>query len=117
MRPKTCREFTCSWLQGYGDEKDRPNESGILVYEQNINNGHWIIFIETEEGAIFKSKSIVEDIINKRNTAGIVVKYGSKDFIGDLTIVKNKDLERAKTMVGVNVGWITDDIGIYELIK
>jgi len=117
IRPKTCRDFNCSWLQGYGDEKDRPNKNGILVYEQNINNGHWVIFLETKKDAIFNSKSIVEDILNKRNTAGIVVKYGSKDFIGDLTVVKNKDLERAKTMVGEKVGMINEDIGVYKLIR
>jgi hypothetical protein len=117
MRPKTCRSFDCSWLQGYGSTDDRPNKNGLLVYEQDINNGHWIIFLETKENAILNSKSIVEDIMNKKNTAGIVVEYGSEDFIGDLTVVKNKDLERAKTMVGEKVGMINEDIGVYKLIR
>ena len=114
-RPKVCRDFDCSWIYGFGEEKDRPDKSGLLVYEQNINNGHWIIFLETEKGALFNSKSMVLDIINKRNTAGIVVKYGSDDFVGDWTVVKNKDLDRAKSMVGENIGWISDNVGVYEL--
>jgi len=30
-RPKTCGNYTCAWLQGYGDEDDRPDKSLILV--------------------------------------------------------------------------------------
>jgi len=30
-RPKTCSNYTCAWLQGYGADDDRPDKSLILV--------------------------------------------------------------------------------------
>lgn len=120
-RPKVCRTFNCSWLYGYGNDNDRPNESNMLVYmADNINNGNWIFGIELAKNALLTSgKEIMIDIINKNNTAGIILTYQSKRLTGDLTIVKNSLLSRASAMVGTLQGWLDNEesIGIYTLVN
>lgn len=31
-RPKSCRDFSCFWLDGAGNEDDRPDRNGVIVY-------------------------------------------------------------------------------------
>jgi hypothetical protein len=39
-RPPSCAGYKCSWLQGHGDEEDRPDKCGILMdTTNNIENG------------------------------------------------------------------------------
>jgi hypothetical protein len=35
FRPEVCKKYECSWLQGYGDEEDRPDKSGLLIDTMN----------------------------------------------------------------------------------
>jgi len=30
-RPDVCKGYRCSWLDGYGDDEDRPDRSGVLI--------------------------------------------------------------------------------------
>lgn len=30
-RPTVCKGYSCLWVQGHGDEEDRPDKSGILI--------------------------------------------------------------------------------------
>lgn len=30
-KPDVCRDYRCSWLEGYGDIEDRPDKSGLLI--------------------------------------------------------------------------------------
>jgi len=34
-RPKTCRDYTCLWLAGYGRKSDRPDKSLMLIDNPN----------------------------------------------------------------------------------
>lgn len=31
VRPKVCAGYKCEWLQGHGDDSDRPDRCGVLV--------------------------------------------------------------------------------------
>jgi hypothetical protein len=30
-RPPVCRDYSCVWLAGYGEEEDRPDRCGVLI--------------------------------------------------------------------------------------
>lgn len=34
-RPRTCRDYTCLWLAGYGRQNDRPDKSLMLIDNPN----------------------------------------------------------------------------------
>jgi hypothetical protein len=33
-RPQTCRQFYCAWIQGEGNEEDRPDKLGVFFWRQ-----------------------------------------------------------------------------------
>ena len=59
-RPIDCRNFECTWINGYGAEEDNPNICGVLIMKRRSNlmhEGKRLLYIASEvwEGA-FKSK-------------------------------------------------------------
>lgn len=50
-RPKTCKDFMCSWKSGYLPEDLRPDRSGVLVYPRLTNGMFWLIARDIVPGA------------------------------------------------------------------
>ena len=49
-RPENpCRSFSCAWLQGHMEEKDRPDRSGGIVW-QTIRDGERITLVSEVGG-------------------------------------------------------------------
>lgn len=63
-RPKGCGHFRCGWLQGYGDELDRPDRCGVVL---SINkDGKIIQAIEVTRGAadVGRGAALVRRIVS-----------------------------------------------------
>lgn len=52
-RPKSCRVYACSWLQGVGRDEDRPDKINIVGEYSNADPlGPTLTIFEVEEGAL-----------------------------------------------------------------
>lgn len=70
-----CRSFRCLWLQGWGEQQERPDRSGLLYYDapENANAEHFqrygkpLTAVETREGAYrsLLGSLLVEDLIRE----------------------------------------------------
>lgn len=118
-RPSECNSFVCSWLGGMGQPKDRPDLSGVMLSVNAFNGGTWIVVVETEENAIFKSgRDIILEMIRKIEYPAIVSSFGKRPphDKGDRVIVKSSLLPRCRSLIGAKLDELTDDVAIYELL-
>ena len=115
-RPKTCTMFKCSWLDGWGEDQDRPDKSGIMVSVNKLNGGTFIFAIETRENGI--KSNIVTQMVDKFNLPVIVVDHESKPphDTGDYVILKKSLKKRAKSMKGKFIRH-TSNASIYKLLS
>ena len=76
-RPKACREFACLWLNGKGEENDRPDILGIMMDIEDFQLGSREVGIlhlwEIEKGAMDKPRVLQITEANKR--AGNIVAF------------------------------------------
>lgn len=117
-RPKACQTYFCSWMDGYGNDLDRPNENGIIMSQHTFNNGTWLTARELISDALITTgRNMVIDMVNKIDLPVIVSLFESKIKTGDLTIIKESLKHRAKTMMGEFKGWFDNEktMGIYVL--
>lgn len=38
-RPSPCMEYNCAWIEGYGNEEDRPDRCGVLIDQREDVQG------------------------------------------------------------------------------
>ena len=68
-----CRGFSCLWLDGWFEESDRPDELGVVFFEEPIKDGPNLIAVsEASPGAAGKSAR-VKELIRKFLEHGISV--------------------------------------------
>jgi hypothetical protein len=116
-RPKQCAEFTCLWIDGFGNEEDQPNKNHLLTCVRTFNNGTWIIAIENKKNAVNDYPNMLIDLARKFDIPIIIRSIDSNLQTGDKTVIKNSLLHRAKAMTGPFIKWLDEekDIGLYEL--
>ena len=52
-RPQTCREFSCAWLSGLGEDRDRPDHLGVMYQVVEMPDGRsGLGVVEYREGAL-----------------------------------------------------------------
>jgi Fe-S-cluster containining protein len=75
VRPKSCENYFCAWVQELIDEEYRPDKCGFLVSVENGENGQYLKVVETQKGKI--NKNITEYFNHwsiKMNTPVVFVK-------------------------------------------
>jgi len=125
--PKTCINYSCSWLQGYGEEEDRPDKGGFLITENLLENQRYFTMIETKPVSFqekYDGLTFAADVCEKTKIPIICVEYGKTppNDTGDYVIIHDDILPRCSRIVGKEYFKISDSggeftIGIYELIK
>jgi hypothetical protein len=54
-RPPSCRDFTCQWLKGTGEDDDRPDKSKLVIdFIQNPDVGDVVALFEVMPGGLSK---------------------------------------------------------------
>ncbi|MGI9570000.1 MAG: hypothetical protein ACR2PH_09760 [Desulfobulbia bacterium] len=117
--PKTCNDYKCLWLRGYGGDGDRPDDAGVLFSDNVIEEQRYFTAIETKEGALDGGGGLKTalEIARAYPIPMLVVDYGQKPpTTGDRVIIHDKILHRAKRIAG-ELLVKHDDVGIYELLK
>lgn len=116
-RPKTCRDFKCSWLRGLGLDHDRPDKSQVMITVNEMNGGIWICVIELIEDALInEGKEIVLDIVSRLDLPAVVVDFDSPDDIGERVVIKKDILLKTDNFRGGYLGHLDRNVGIYELV-
>lgn len=122
--PKVCQTYKCSWLNGYGNENDRPDKSGYMLTDNILENQRYFTLIETQEESWIKLKygpllSIAAEISEKTKIPIIGVHYGKKPphDTGDYVIIHDDTLPRCSRIAGEKLFTLKSNIGVYELIK
>ncbi len=82
-RPLACRQFTCAWLNGLGNDNLRPDRFGIMILVENFMLGTRrvdIVYLwETIPGTI--ELPIIQKMIEDNKNVGNVVQYSC--MVGD----------------------------------
>lgn len=117
--PKTCKEYRCSWLNGYGGIDSRPDKSGVMITDNFIENQRYLTAIETKKDALTSEAGlkIVFDVIRTIKVPMLVVLFGQKPpTTGDQIIIHDDLLPRTKQIAGDLIRK-HGDVGVYELVK
>jgi len=120
-RPKVCHDYYCSWMRGAGNDKDRPDKSGIIISINNLNGGVFIFARERKENSVKTTgKNILTQVITQANIPAIVTDFSTplgQDF-GDYCIIKENLLKNTNKMRGDLIEYFDNEkqIGIYNLI-
>lgn len=76
-RPFACREFTCIWLNGKGDESFRPDRLGVMIDTTDVKLGDRLVsalhFWEARKGAL--EQSVVSEMAEANKDNGFIVVY------------------------------------------
>ena len=122
--PKVCASYRCSWLNGWGTDRDRPDKNNVMITMNMLENQIYFTAIELEEKAIFSfpAKTMLEDIVIETKIPIIVSKFGKKPphDRGDLVIINEEIFDRCKRICGELISMHSRDdgtISVYELIK
>lgn len=120
-RPKVCSSFLCGWMRGAGSKDDRPDKNGVMFSRNIMENGQQLyVAIELKENAIKTTgREMAIETARTADIPMIVVKYESKPPTdsGDWVVVSDKLLPRCMRIVGESVERLSDDVGMYELVK
>jgi Fe-S-cluster containining protein len=75
-RPDVCQSYKCLWLMGYGEEKDRPDRSGILC--DTIHNIEGAIECKSLwDGAsnTLRGKMTIQRLVDQTRKVGLVPNF------------------------------------------
>lgn len=57
-RPRTCRDFECLWLVGFGGEEDRPDRLGVILHLMPPTSGVVVVAAnEIRPGAVDEKRA------------------------------------------------------------
>ncbi len=62
-RPSNCASFYCLWLQGFDDEEQRPDRSGLLLVEYPPEE-HGLAIFETRPN-VLQTRTDVEELLDQ----------------------------------------------------
>lgn len=93
-RPPVCRQFTCLWLQGWGEPNERPNLINLLAYDSRENAeaphfqryGKPLTMVELCPGAYgsLRGRLLIEELIRSSGRpVGVRHEDGSSTLIGE----------------------------------
>jgi hypothetical protein len=118
--PDTCKNYNCAWIQGWGEDYDKPNKNNVMITDNILENQRYFTCIELEENAIFShpAKKMIEEIVSEMKIPMIVSKYGMKPpyDTGDYVIIHESIKDRCKRICG-DLIWNEGDISVYVLLK
>lgn len=117
-RPVACNEFRCAWLEGIGEEHDRPDVSGIMVSIADLNGGTFAFALETRRRALWGSgRHMIKAMASKIPLPIVVSRFESKypNDTGDLVVVRGDLAKRAKKMMGAFVGIVGPRLNAYKV--
>ena len=78
-RPDPCRKFKCLWLQGHGDEDDRPDMTGAMLTARNhAEFGPWVSVHLLDKKALGKRR--VRDALVKLCVRTVVMELRARDM-------------------------------------
>lgn len=63
-RPKSCREFSCEWLKGFGEENHRPNITKIVLDCRSLE--------DTDDGVILQMWEVENGALNSEYSTQIL---------------------------------------------
>jgi len=100
-RPVACKKFACAWLNGKGEESDRPDILGVMMDIEDIQLGSKEVCIfhlwEIEKGAMDKRR--VQQIAEANELVGNIVIFhrprDAKSFISN-TSMSNAHFSKAE---------------------
>jgi hypothetical protein len=117
-RPSVCNSFQCSWLRGFGDDVDRPDQSQVMVSVNRMNGGTWINVMNLKPQAhLTTGKHIIIDVASKVDYPVIIVEYKNlKHGKGDYVIIKDSLQSRSTKIRGDFIANYTDTMKLYKLI-
>lgn len=104
-RPKMCAEYKCSWLRGFGANKDRPNITGILIDRRMTKWGYVIVAKQLEPFARMtrKGQNAITRTAEDSGMFCLIVDFDNTDKVIGAAGDKVKIQEFAKETKGIPV--------------
>lgn len=119
--PKTCKEYDCSWKQGWGDDKiDKPTDNHVLFTSNIIEGQKYLTAIELRPMSIqVTGRNMATQMVASTKVPMIVVAYGRKppEDTGDYVIIHDETLPRCSRIAGKEIARFSPEVAMYELVK
>lgn len=119
-RPSRCAKFNCSWMHGLGDDSQRPDLTGAMLWVGQTPRGVIGFGVETRENAVLTTaRRAVVDFVNGANLPLIITSYGKRppEDSGDRVALRKAHVLRAFAMRGPFETDLGDDVLLYALAK
>lgn len=82
-RPGVCRDFKCAWLDGLGEERDRPDRLGVMWQPITMPTGEpGLAFVEARPGALQtpRVRALLREFMRKKPGQIIQRRSGRASF-------------------------------------
>lgn len=102
-RPRSCQDFKCQWLIGFGEEEDRPDKSGrVLDFRKGKPWGRLLMIWEAGEGQ-FPNPNIwlmTREILNRGWLVVHIPLSGTRKLFLPGSVRMTKMLKKAASLNG-----------------
>ena len=117
-RPQICSDFQCSWLRGVGEDKDRPDKSGVMASVNNMNGGTWGFIMDLKKNAhLTTGRGMLELMVDRFNFPIVIVDYDNLEKgKGDYVVIKKTLEHRSSKIKGDLITPLNPNANIYKLI-
>lgn len=104
-------DFKCCWLDGFGNDRDQPNQGSCIVTIVDINNQFWVHAIETTDNGIRSGKDLIMDVANKLDLPIMVFYHDTKypSVKPDLYILTTAQKLIYNIFVDKSLGYLDND--------
>lgn len=73
LRPPSCRDFRCAWVEGHGEARDIPDTSGVMLFEHDSQFGDVLIAVDLEFGPMKAKKKALKRIARDAGKVCVLV--------------------------------------------
>ncbi len=81
-RPDVCRDYKCLWLMGHGEERDRPDRSGVLIDTiHKIQNGIEVKPLWETAADEPKGQAAIRRMMESTGCAAIVTSFYERSIV------------------------------------
>jgi hypothetical protein len=98
----------CAWMFGYGNFRDQPNQSLVIVNLGSFFDRDWVVVKEIRDNGIRSGKDIIMDVAIKQNLPIIVIRNKEGETFSDLNylILTENQKSGINHLIGQSIGFL-----------
>lgn len=94
QRPAECEVFRCLWLQGFGSNSMRPDQTGLVSTVEETSFGVTYLVMETRAGSAKRGRTLTDLVLDAKKKGKTVV-VGTKTSRTVVYVPEDKEADLA----------------------